>query len=59
MAKLTATVDVEVVKFVIIFFPIATFSRVGDVMCLTVFGFSVYQATGQYRKFLGYEYLKG
>lgn len=59
MAKATIKVKMEYAKYRIIFFPVATFSRIGDLARLTVFGLPVYQASGKCRKFLWHSYLKG
>lgn len=47
------TVKFEAVRYCLVFFPIATYKRVGETIALlTVFGLPVYKRVGNVKKFL-------
>lgn len=47
MAKLeTLSVEVTLVKFMLVIFPLATYSKVGDLEQLTILGSTVYKRCG-------------
>lgn len=50
MAKL----DAIHIKYCIVFFPVATYQRVGDITRLTVFGLQIYARVGDARSLFGF-----
>lgn len=47
-------VKIEVTQVRIIFFPLATFTRAGDIVRLSVLGVTVYRRAGDARQVLGF-----
>lgn len=54
MAK--AYLNYDVTRFCMVFFPVASYYRVGDVRKITVFGIPVYRRTGALVNFCGVQY---
>lgn len=55
MAKATMSLDVQITKYRLVFFPVATYTKVGDSEELTIFGISVYKRAGCAREILGFQ----
>lgn len=52
---LKLTVEVKTVtRYCFIFFPIATFAKIGEVELLTVFGLPIYKKVGEVRALFGF-----
>lgn len=52
MAKATMSLDVQVTQYRLVFFPVATYRRCGDMAILTVLGIPMYKRCGDKRKIL-------
>lgn len=52
MAKLES-IKVEITRYAIVFFPVATYTKVGDISFLTILGIQVYSRIGERRCVLG------
>ena len=50
MAKIN--IELKLTKYMIVFFPIATYSKAGDMSMLTVFGIRVYERVGNLKRFM-------
>lgn len=50
--------EIEYRKYMLVFFPVATFSKADDVEMLTVFGVTVYAKAGNAINVLGYTWVR-
>lgn len=57
MAKsgMECKIAVEHIRYAFIFFPVATYAKVGDVSALTVFGLTIYQSVGNAYQWLWFK----
>ncbi len=57
MAKLETAIEVRCTKYYVVFFPIATYKRIGNVSILTVFGVPVYKRVDRVRSLCGFSWI--
>lgn len=58
MARFNPKMEVNITQYRIVFFPIACLSVCGDVVKLSVLGFTVYQRAGDLSEILGFQWRK-